>query len=56
VSAIRAAGGDVTYLRFSDEGHDFTKLANRAHAYRMVAAFLEKQFTRARAPRTREVR
>lgn len=48
VSKIRASGGEVTYLRFPDEGHGLTKLPNRVHAYRNVAAFLEEQFA---APR-----
>ncbi len=46
VEAIRGAGGKVTYLRFPDEGHGISKLANRVHAYRRIAAFLEEQFTR----------
>jgi dipeptidyl aminopeptidase/acylaminoacyl peptidase len=41
VSAIRAAGGIVEYLRFPDEGHSITKLENRLIAYRRMAAFLE---------------
>ncbi|WP_431849944.1 prolyl oligopeptidase family serine peptidase [Allosphingosinicella sp.] len=48
VQAIRDAGGQVTYLRFPDEGHGISKLANRIHAYRRIAAFLEEQFTRKR--------
>jgi dipeptidyl aminopeptidase/acylaminoacyl peptidase len=44
VSGIRANGGAVTYLRFPDEGHGITKVANRVHAYRRVAAFLEERF------------
>lgn len=48
VQAIRDAGGQVTYLRFPDEGHGISKLANRIHAYRRIAAFLEEQFTKAR--------
>ena len=48
VERIRAAGGDVTYLRFPDEGHGISRLANRIHAYRRIAAFLEEQFTRPR--------
>ncbi len=46
VEAIRGAGGTVTYLRFPDEGHGISKLSNRVHAYRRIAAFLEEQFTR----------
>ena len=40
VSAIRAQGGEVEYLRFPDEGHDIRyggKLSNRIIAYRRVA-------------------
>lgn len=44
VSGIRANGGQVTYLRFPDEGHGITKVANRVHAYRRVADFLEERF------------
>ncbi len=46
VERIRAAGGNVTYLRFPDEGHGISRLANRIHAYRRIAAFLEEQFTK----------
>jgi dipeptidyl aminopeptidase/acylaminoacyl peptidase len=45
VSAIRAQGGEVEYLRFPDEGHNIRyggKLSNRIIAYRRVAAFLER--------------
>lgn len=48
VERIRAGGGQVTYLRFPDEGHGITRLANRVHAYRRIAAFLEEQFSRGR--------
>ncbi len=48
VRAIRAANGEVTYLRFPDEGHGISKLANRIHAYRRIAAFLEAQFSKPR--------
>lgn len=44
VSGIRANGGTVVYLRFPDEGHGISKVANRVHAYRTVAAFLEERF------------
>ena len=49
VSAIRAQGGDVEYLRFPDEGHMIRccgKLSNRIIAYRRVAAFLERTLGR----------
>lgn len=44
VAGIRANGGTVTYLRFPDEGHGIAKLANRVHAERRIAAFLEERF------------
>jgi dipeptidyl aminopeptidase/acylaminoacyl peptidase len=43
VSGIRGAGGQVTYLRFADEGHGVVKTANRVHMYRRIAAFLEEK-------------
>ena len=49
VEGIRKNGGEVTYLRFADEGHGISKLANRVHAQRATAAFLEAQFAKARA-------
>ncbi len=54
VSAIRAQGGEVEYLRFPDEGHDIRyggKLSNRIIAYRRVAAFLERTLVRGTATR-----
>jgi dipeptidyl aminopeptidase/acylaminoacyl peptidase len=48
VNAIRNAGGQVTYLRFGDEGHGISKSANRIHAYRRIAAFLEEHFAKPR--------
>jgi dipeptidyl aminopeptidase/acylaminoacyl peptidase len=48
VAGVRANGGTVTYLRFPDEGHGIAKLANRVHAYRRIAAFLEERFGMAR--------
>jgi dipeptidyl aminopeptidase/acylaminoacyl peptidase len=44
VSGIRKAGGTVTYLRFEDEGHGISKVANRAYAYRRIADFLNTTF------------
>lgn len=44
VEGIRANGGTVTYLRFPDEGHGIAKVANRVHAFRRMAAFLEERF------------
>lgn len=45
VDAIRANGGEVTYLRFPDEGHGIRKMNNRITAYVQVAEFLEKHLT-----------
>lgn len=50
VEGIRANGGEVTYLRFPDEGHGITRLANRVHGYRRIAAFLEEHFALSRSP------
>lgn len=47
VEGIRKNGGEVTYLRFADEGHGISKLANRVHEQRAVAAFLEEKFAKA---------
>lgn len=44
VAGIRASGGTVEYLRFPDEGHGISKVANRVHGYRRIAAFLEERF------------
>lgn len=41
VRAIRERGGEVTYLRFPDEGHGVRKLDNRVALYRRIATFLE---------------
>jgi dipeptidyl aminopeptidase/acylaminoacyl peptidase len=44
VTAVRRAGTPVRYLRFPDEGHGLSNLANRIHYYREVARFLEERF------------
>jgi dipeptidyl aminopeptidase/acylaminoacyl peptidase len=44
VEAVRKTGTEVVYLRFPDEGHGIVNMANRVHAYRRVAAFLEEKF------------
>jgi dipeptidyl aminopeptidase/acylaminoacyl peptidase len=41
VAAVRNAGGEVTYLRFPDEGHGIARLDNRITAYQRVARFLD---------------
>lgn len=44
VLKVRAAGTPVIYLRYPDEGHLMSKLANRVHFYRVMARFLEERF------------
>jgi dipeptidyl aminopeptidase/acylaminoacyl peptidase len=45
VSALRARGHDVTYLRYEDEGHGLQKAKNRADAWPKVVEFLERHLT-----------
>jgi dipeptidyl aminopeptidase/acylaminoacyl peptidase len=42
VRAVRARRGDVEYLRFPDEGHGISRLANRVTAYQRIARFLDR--------------
>lgn len=42
VETVRQSGGEVTYLRFPDEGHSLSKQPNRVAFYRTMADFLEK--------------
>lgn len=44
VVKVREAGTPVAYLRYPDEGHGFSGVANRVHFYRTMAAFLEERF------------
>jgi dipeptidyl aminopeptidase/acylaminoacyl peptidase len=44
VEKLRSIGVDVEYQVFEGEGHDFSKRANQLKAYRLIAAFLFKQF------------
>lgn len=44
VEGVRKNGTQVIYLRFPDEGHQITGLANKVHAWNRVAAFLEEKF------------
>jgi dipeptidyl aminopeptidase/acylaminoacyl peptidase len=44
VEKLRSLGREVEYHVFDDEGHDFSKRANQLKAYRLIAAFLFKQF------------
>jgi dipeptidyl aminopeptidase/acylaminoacyl peptidase len=41
VAAVRERGGEVTYMRFPDEGHGIARLQNRITAYQGVARFLD---------------
>ncbi|MEM6486564.1 MAG: prolyl oligopeptidase family serine peptidase [Pseudomonadota bacterium] len=42
VQTVRDLGGEVTYLRFPDEGHGIGKQANRVAFNRALMAFLEQ--------------
>jgi dipeptidyl aminopeptidase/acylaminoacyl peptidase len=42
VQTVRDNGGEVTYLRFPDEGHSIAKQANRVAHFRQLVSFLEK--------------
>jgi len=42
VEALRARAAPVEYLRYEDEGHGITRLANRLDCYPRVAAFLQQ--------------
>jgi dienelactone hydrolase len=42
VTELRAAGKDVDYLVFGDEGHDVTRLENKVRCYETIVAFFEK--------------
>lgn len=53
VSAIRAHGGTVEYLRFPDEGHGLRKASDRVLAYRRIAAFLLRELAPPAPERTR---
>jgi dipeptidyl aminopeptidase/acylaminoacyl peptidase len=44
VEKLRSIGVDVEYHVFDDEGHDFSKRTNQLKAYKLIAAFLFKQF------------
>jgi dipeptidyl aminopeptidase/acylaminoacyl peptidase len=42
VAELRAAGKDVDYLVFDDEGHDFTRRTNKARCYQAITTFFER--------------
>ncbi len=39
VAELRAAGKDVEYLVFDDEGHDLTRFANKVRGYQAITDF-----------------
>lgn len=45
VESMRAAGQDVDYLMFEDEGHDVLKLPNRVRCYDEIVGFFQKHLT-----------
>ncbi|MFO7571903.1 MAG: prolyl oligopeptidase family serine peptidase [Gaiellaceae bacterium] len=47
VEGLRAAGRDVEYLVFADEGHDVLKLGNRVRCYDEIVGFFGRHLTRA---------
>lgn len=42
VQRIAAAGGQVEFIHYADEGHIFSKLPNRIDSFTQIAAFLER--------------
>ncbi|MEZ4658813.1 MAG: S9 family peptidase [Caldilineaceae bacterium] len=42
VEKVRAGGGVVEFIHYADEGHRFSKLANRVDSFTKMAAFLQK--------------
>ena len=49
VETIRENGGEVTYMRFPDEGHSLRKQANRVAFYREMAKFMDEHLVGAEA-------
>jgi dipeptidyl aminopeptidase/acylaminoacyl peptidase len=45
VDALRAAGRDVRYLLFSDDGHDIAKRENRATLAAAISEWLNRGFS-----------
>ena len=42
VDRVRAAGGNVEFLHYADEGHRISKLHNRVDSFTRMAAFLDR--------------
>ncbi len=53
VAAIKANGGTVEYTVFKDEGHGFTKLANRIKSWKQILKFLDTYLKDLSSPATR---
>lgn len=51
VNAVRANGGIVDYLEFSDEAHGFRKRTNSIRAYQAILDFLDKYLAGSGEPR-----
>jgi dipeptidyl aminopeptidase/acylaminoacyl peptidase len=45
ISALRQAGRDVRYLRFSDDGHGIVKRENRAALAAAISEWLTRAFS-----------
>jgi len=46
VDQVRNAGGTVEFVHYADEGHQFSKLANRIDSFTQMATFLAKYLRR----------
>ena len=42
VERVRAAGGTVEFIHYADEGHKFSKLANRIDSFTKMGEFLQR--------------
>lgn len=52
VKKVRAAGGQVDYIRLKDEGHLIQKLDNRVYTYGRISAFFDEQLMPSQEPAT----
>jgi dienelactone hydrolase len=48
VDDLRTKGKDVDYLVFEDEGHGFTRIANKIRCYETITTFLERHLLTAK--------
>ena len=42
VERVRANGGTVEFVHYADEGHKFSKLANRIDSFTQMGVFLKR--------------